>query len=58
MNRGDLVYYRDTGKSFYIVTRMKKYYHGFKDRVKVISPLTGNKIWFLKEDLEVLSEGR
>ena len=60
MNKGDLVFYRFGGKSFYIVTKKKKFDYHFekrmKNRIEVIYPGDGRKHWFLEEDLEVLSE--
>jgi len=55
VNKGDLVNYYDNIKNIYVVIKTKKYYYKFKDRIEVICPSSGNKIWFLKEDLEVLS---
>jgi len=58
MNRGDLVCYRENNGRFYIVIDTKKYYYGYKNRVRVLCPNRGNQWWFLQEDLEVLSESR
>ena len=56
MNRGDLVYHCEDRKRFYIVLDVKKYYHIFHDRVRVLCPSNATQMWFLKEDLEVLNE--
>jgi len=56
MKNGDLVYHLANNKRFYIVLDIKKHYHRFHDRVRVLCPSHGLQFWFLKEDLEVLSE--
>jgi len=58
MKKGDLVYYYNNKKRFYVVLNVKKYYHGYKNRVKVLCPSSGYIIHFLKEDLEMPSESR
>ena len=58
MNRGDLVYHRSNNKRFYVILNVKKLYHKFKNRALILCPSSGNKIWFLKEELEVISENR
>jgi len=58
MKRGDLVCYHSNIKRFFVVLDVKKLYHGYKDRVRTLCPSSGGKHWFLKQDLEVLSESR
>ena len=58
MKNGDLVYHSADRKRFYIALNVKKYYHGFKNRVNVLCPSSGNRVCFLKEELEVLNENR
>jgi len=56
VNKGDLVHHRSDNKRFYVILGVKKYYHGFYDRVRVLCPSNAMQLWFLKEDLEVLNE--
>ncbi len=58
MSMGDLVCYREDIGRFFIVIDTKKYYYGYKNRVRVLCPKRGSQWWFLQEDLEVLSESR
>ena len=55
MNEGNLVQYGPDDKTYYVVTRKKKFYFPLKDRVLVINPISGGKYWFLEKDLEVLN---
>jgi hypothetical protein len=55
MKNGDLVYHLTNNKRFYIILDIKKHYHRFHDRVRVLCPSHGLQFWFLREDLEVLS---
>ena len=55
MKRGNLVYYVDNKSKLYVVLGVKKYYHGFHDRVRVLCPARGLQYVFIKEDLEVLN---
>ena len=50
-----MVYYVDNKNKLYVVLGVKKYYHGFHDRVRVLCPARGLQYVFIKEDLEVLN---